>query len=740
MQTLSFLVSAHASALAPMRLRPLARAIRVAVAGLLAGGLAGQALAQAAAGSGPDGLGQQRTMPELAVSAQRDTGLPGAAPGGQVARGARLGLLGNADAMDAPFSISSYTGQWIADRQAVTVADVLAGDAAVRSTGQNSGMLDAFFIRGFPVGEGNLGEVAFDGQYGVAPNYRVLADYAERVEVVKGPAALLYGMAPNGGVGGVINIVPKRATRDLSRFTADASQDGQGGGHLDLARRFGAGRQFGLRVNGSHHQGDTAPGQQSRQADVGALAFDYQDEKWRATLDLVGQRERIDAPSRPFMLDGTLAVPDAPDGRRNVTQAWGWSKVDDRSHLLHAEYDVAENVTLSASAGGVGTDVARLSDQTHTILNARGDTRTTPVYFKFGVHRSTADAGLRARFLTGVVRHDVSLQANVYRDRLGRGATNGTALNSNLYAPYASPVQDIAEPAAVPRTAERKLAGLAVADAMALWDGRMQVTLGLRRQNVQADNFSAAGAVTSSYDRGATTPLAGVVFKPWQHMSLYANVIQGLGMGDIAPATAVNAGQAFAPYKTRQREVGVKAERGGLSATLAAFQITKPSGQLNANGMYGVDGEQRNRGLEWSVTGEAAPGVRVVGGAMLLDAELTRTASAATLGKVPVGVPRRQANLGAEWDLIGLPGLTVTAAVAGTGRQYVNLANTQALPGWSTIDLGARYRTSVAGYGTVLRATVQNAGARRYWANVASYSGFMLGAPRTLTVSATVDF
>jgi iron complex outermembrane receptor protein len=113
--------------------------------------------------------------------------LPETFAGGQVARGARLGMMGNKDVMDTPFSVTSYTAKTLADLQTVTVADALERDPSVRSTGQTGGIVDSFFIRGFPIGEGNLGELAFDGVYGVAPNYRVFTDYAERVEVLKGP-------------------------------------------------------------------------------------------------------------------------------------------------------------------------------------------------------------------------------------------------------------------------------------------------------------------------------------------------------------------------------------------------------------------------------------------------------------------------------------------------------------------------------------------------------------------------
>src|SRR5258708_22097287 len=76
--------------------------------------------------------------------------------------------------------------------------------------------------------------------------------------VLKGPAALLYGMSPNSGVGGVVNVVPKRAlNKDLTRVTMDYASDSQVGEAIDLSRRFGSDRQFGIRFNGLHRQGGT---------------------------------------------------------------------------------------------------------------------------------------------------------------------------------------------------------------------------------------------------------------------------------------------------------------------------------------------------------------------------------------------------------------------------------------------------------------------------------------------------
>lgn len=215
--------------LAQIRFKLLTLAMRMAFAGLLTVGFIDHVHAQAAPQAKQEATGDAATLPEMKVSAERSDALPQPYAGGQVARGGRLGLLGNTDLMKAPFSISSYTSQMIQNQQAITAADLLFKDPSVRSTGQRGGVVDSFYIRGFPIGEGNVGELAFDGQYGVAPNYRVFTDYAERVEVIKGPAALLYGMSPNSGVGGVINIVPKRASpTDLTRLTGNYMSNTQG--------------------------------------------------------------------------------------------------------------------------------------------------------------------------------------------------------------------------------------------------------------------------------------------------------------------------------------------------------------------------------------------------------------------------------------------------------------------------------------------------------------------------------
>lgn len=684
---------------------------------------------------------RQLTLEETAINGtdRRTESLPPVYPGGQVASGGRLGMLGNTQIMDAPLSISTYTSTLIKDQQAVTVGDVLERDSSVRSTGQTGGIVDSFFIRGFPVGEGNLGELAFDGVYGVASNYRVFTEYVERIEVVKGPGALLYGMSPNSAVGGVINVVPKRSLdEDLTRFTASYAMDSQLGGHLDVSRRFGEDRRFGVRINGSVQQGDTAIDKQSRDIDIGAISLDYAGDRLRTTLDLISQKEQFDAASRPFLIAPGVPIPSAANGRTSVSQDWGWSETRDQSALFGGEYDLDDALTVFAHAGGGKSEVARMSDQTPTIINAAGDTSSIPGYYKFEVQRYTVDTGARLRFDTGPVSHSTAVQVTRYRDELSRGIISGPAILSNIHHPVDRPEPSIAKPD-TPKVSESELSGVALADTLSVLDERLQITVGLRKQNIKSDNYNAAGTVTTSYDKSDTTPLFGVVAKPWEHVSFYYNYIEGLSKGDTAPSAASNAGEIFSPYVSRQQEVGAKVDYGTFMATMALFQIKKPSGEL-ASGVFSVQGEQRNRGVELTVFGEIAPGTRLLGGVTLLDGELTKSGVAANRGNKPVGVPEVQANLWAEWDTPWVEGLTLTSGAIYTGSQYVNQANTQELDAWTRFDVGARFTTRIAERPTTLRATVQNVFDREYWSGVASYGAFSQGSPRTLLLSATVDF
>ncbi|WFU19401.1 TonB-dependent siderophore receptor [Bradyrhizobium sp. CB3481] len=668
---------------------------------------------------------------------------PGVVPafaGGQVAQGARLGMLGNTNTLKSPFNVAGYTDKFIRDQQAATGTDALILDPSVRSTHPIGGIVDSFNIRGFPINEGNNGEFAFEGLYGIAPSYRIFTDYVERIEVLKGPSAALSGIAPNGGVGGVINVVPKRAGEDLTRLTASYGSASRFGGHWDVARRYGEGREWGVRASGSLRGGDTPIDRQSETTGVGALALDYQGERYRSWLYLLAQTDRFTAPQRPFLMAPGLQVPKAPDGRLNVTQPWEWSRINDQSVLWRNEYDLTDQVTLFADVGGSHTNVERFFGLP-TITSVGGNTTSTPQFFGLSIDRQTYDAGVRARFDTGFVRHAVTFQGSVYHDELFRRTTNGTAMTSNIYSPTLAPTQFANEIPGRPRLSESNLTALSIADTMSVLNERVLLTLGVRRQGIEATNYIPnVGTIGNSYDKSATTPVVGLVVRPLENVSLYANYIEGLSRGDIAPSqpNVSNGSELLPPHIAKQYEAGIKVDFGRIATTFSAFEISKGSGELVA-GRAAATAETQVRGLEFNVFGELRPDVRILGGVSLLDGTLTKSAIATRVGNTPIGVPNVQANIGAEWDLPWVSGLTLNGAVIYTGRQFVDADNKQPIPDWTRLDLGARYTTAINGRKTVFRANVQNVTGENYWSSVASFGTFFLGAPRTYLLSMTVD-
>src|SRR5690606_2882152 len=105
-----------------------------------------------------------------------------------------------------------------------------------------------------------------------------------------------------------------------------------------------------------------------------------------------------------------------------------------------------------------------------------------------------------------------------------------------------------------------------------------QFTAGIRYQEVGSRNFdTTTGDETSSYDGRAWTPALGLVVKPWENVSFYANYIENLQRGSIVGSSYANSGEVLPPYVSDQYEAGVKVDWGQVTTTLAVFQITQPN-------------------------------------------------------------------------------------------------------------------------------------------------------------------
>jgi iron complex outermembrane receptor protein len=697
------------------------------------------------AGSPPAPQNGITTLPTVRVTGNAETlrgDLPAPFAGGQVARGGGLGLLGNRDIMDTPFSLTSYTSQTIQDQQARSVSDVVKNDASVRTIWADGSYSTQMTIRGFPV---QAQDIAINGVYGIVPPQLTGGlEMVERVEILRGPSALLYGMAPSGAVGGTVNLVTKRATdTPITRLTTSYWSDGQFGTAIDVGRRLGDNNQFGIRFNAAYRDGDTAVDSQQQRVGFASLGLDYRSDRVRISTDVGYQNMRSDNPTRPIYTDNpNFKIPHAPAGDLNLGQSWYYAKSEDTFGMVRGEVDLTDNLTAYAVAGGRHNDFLGLYNFIYLQNNA-GDFRANQYYQPTYADTTTFLGGLTGRLNTGPLRHTIDLSASTLETESGVLAPVISTYRSNLYDPASVAKPSLAGfSSSAPKTSVSRLNSVAIADTISALDGRVQFTAGVRHQEVKVDNYSAVtGNKTTSYDEDAYTPAFAILVKPWQHVSLYANYIQGLSQGPSAPASAANAGTVFAPIKSKQYEVGAKAEFDGFGASIAYFEIKQPTGFVNpANNTFAMDGEQRNRGVEINTYGEVMRGVRLLGGVSFIDGELTKTAGGLNDGNKAVGVPDTLLNLGAEWDLPYVQGLTLSARYIYTSSQYYNPTNTQKIPSWDRVDLGVRYRTRVLDKDVTLRAGVENLFNKDYWAGASTNYGLARGNARTYMMSATVDF
>lgn len=668
---------------------------------------------------------------------------------GQIAHGGRIGMLGEQKAMDVPFNVIGYTSKLVQDQQAKTIADVVKNDAGVQAVQGYGNFAETYRIRGFKL-DGD--DMTMGGLSGVVPRQVMDTQMLERIEVFKGANALVNGAA-SSGVGGMINLEPKRA-EDIptTRIGVDYTGDSQVGGSLDLGRRFGDENQFGARVNLLHREGEGRVDNDNRRTTLASVGLDYRGDRFRSSFDFGYQKKTFHGGEMGIGFAAISEVPKVPSNTKNTGQKWGYSDIENEFGMAKAEYDLTDNWTTYAALG------AQHAHEEGTygapkLTNINGDATISSMDTNRIIDSFSGMGGIRGSFDTGAVSHKVNIgySAQMRSDATAwRMSDKTTNKNVNIYNNH-----DVSMPAYTSvggnyhdplTTARNRTQGWLFSDTLGFFDDSLLFTAAARHQKVVIRNYSNTTGLettTSSFTESRWMPTFGVVYKPWETVSLYANHTEALQPGGNAPKTANNFGQSIGIAHSKQEEVGVKVDYQRVGGSLSLFQIKKPSGVLDNDGYYRMDGEQRNRGLELSVFGEPMFGLRLNGSTLWIDPEMTKTKGGLNDGNDAIGVSRFYAVLGAEYDIKPVDGLTATARVNHTGSQYADSANTKKLDSYTTLDLGMRYRMHLnqEQNDLVWRVGVTNVTNEKYWSGVDDTGVYLYqGEPRTLKLSVSYDF
>ncbi|MBJ9984946.1 TonB-dependent receptor [Acinetobacter sp. S40] len=698
-----------------------------------------------------------QTIRVVASADASATGLMEAYAGGQVASGGRVGIFGNQKNLDTPFNLTSYTNQYIQERQAKSVGDVLKADPSVRVGRGYGNFQENYYIRGFNLGSD---DTAYNGLYSILPRQYIPTELFERVEVLKGASSFLNGAMPSsGGIGGAINLLPKRAGNEpLNRVTVGTDFNG---GYIsnDISRRFGEDQQFGVRVNTAYHGGDTAVDDEEKSLGLASIALDYRGDRLRLSGDMGYSNNRLTA-TRPSVTLGAAitSIPTPVDGSSNYAQKWSYSNEEDYFGSYRAEYDLNDAITAYAAYG------FRHGEEQNSLGNVTLTNATTgaSTFYRFDNARvdmvNTGEVGIRGKFDTGSVQHNLVLSASAFQQNTRNAYFMdwGNQLTTNIYDPvqYNQPEaltplfhgNNMDSPKLTTRT---RLRSIAIGDNLKAFDDKLIVMLGGRYQTIIQDTYQYDNkGKDPSYDESKFTPALGLTYKITPEISVYGNYIESLAKG--LSNTTNNVTTTLKPFVAKQKEIGAKYENGTIGATLSLFDINKQRAIIQ-NSVFGDGGEYVHRGIELNTYGKLTDDITVLGGATWMHAKQNDTGSAVYDGNYEVGVPKFQANLGADWKLPIAQDISLNAQLIYTGSTYASLDNNLKVNDWTTLDLGATYKTQIGQTPTTFNFSVNNVFDKDYWGAVGLYdninstgntnNGYLVaGQPRTFMLSASFDF
>jgi len=693
------------------------------------------ALAPAADGS---------TLPQVTVSADAEEG---SAQSGYVARSvSQVGPWQGRALQDTPYALSVVPAELIENVQAGTPDQIFRMIPTTQlSWPQSQNDTPYVFLRGF---RGVAS--ARNGLPPISIGHGTTTEDVERIEILTGLSGFLYGP---GNVGGLVNYVSKRPTPERYNSVTLGYTGGRNFvAHGDFGGPIDAEGRFGYRINAVTQDGETGVNGFTLRKQFVSAAFD-----WRVTDRLLLQ---IDAARRDYhsqrqaywsLASGAVRPPAGMlDPKRLWSQPWTFYDVESERLGLNARWEVSDALTLRAAYLD-RRDVRTYAFSENAIQRNWTYSQTTfiaaPQRFQGPAWHAFADL----QFKTGPVAHKLTVGHLATRftryDHLDGSDSSGPFTGFTLHAPTHVP-QPLWRPHGLQaswNSSINKQASWMIGDDITFND-RWSMLVGVTRATITSRTRSSLEVPwRTAYKDSATTPTVSLIYKPAPALTTYATYMEALEQGGTANDEyngypVANAGQTMAPLMSKQVEVGVKAEVGGMLLTGALFQIDKGLQYYDASTptrpVYVQDGRQLHRGLEFTATGRLTSNLTLVGGLTLLDASVREQKQNPALeGKRPEETAKRMAKLYGEYRVPGVPGLTLNGGISYTGSSWGDTMNTDRLPGYTLLDAGVRYVMNAGSHPLTLRLNVNNLANKRYWVNRQ-----FLGDARTVALSANLKF
>ncbi|MHA6577522.1 TonB-dependent siderophore receptor [Pseudomonas yamanorum] len=650
--------------------------------------------------------------------------------------------------LETPQTVNVVPAQVMRDQQPRNLDDALTNISGITQANTLGSTQDAVMLRGF--GDNRNGSIMQDGMPLVQG--RSLNSTAERVEVLKGPSSLLYGIQDPGGV---VNIVSKKPELIQSTsLTARGSTFGDGkngsGGNLDTTGPIGdSGLAYRLIVDhededywrnyGTHRESLIAP----------SLAWYGENTK---LLFAYEHREFLSPFDRGTAIDPKTNHPLNIPSTRRLDEPF--NNMEGRSDLYRFEVDHDLNDDWKAHFGYSWNRETYDASQVRVVKVNTNGTLTRSMDGTQGALTTDrfATASLEGKVNVAGMQHDLTLGLDdeyrkIYRADLIRQSPRGTFnYNDPVYG------NEVAgSKVSAPDSNQTDLLrsdSLFMQDAIHLTDQWILVG-GARYQ--MYDQYAGKGVpFTANTDGNGQkwVPRVGLVYRYTDELSFYGSYTESFKPNStIAPlANKSVLDGSLEPEQSKSWELGTKLDMPGrITASAAVFNIEKRNVLVQVGdglaAVYSVAGKVRSRGLELDASGQLTDNWSVIGSYAYTDAVVTEDPT--LKGNRLQNVAKNTGSLSAVYDfgsILGGDQLRVGAGARYVGERSGDAANSFDLPGYTVADAFATYDTKIEGQKVKFQLNVKNLFDRTYYTSAVNTQFVSIGDARQVSVSSTLTF
>ena len=638
--------------------------------------------------------------------------------------------------MNIPQTINVVTRDQLDDQAHHSLADILRYVPGT-TVGQGEGNRDQITLRG----QNTTADFFLDGVRDDVQYYRGLYNI-ERVEILKGPYALIFG---RGGGGGIINRVQKSPLSDDIIYAGQTSINSFGAYDISADVNAPLSDVAAVRINAVYENLDSHrdfvggeryawnPYVAFKLNDAWKLGLSYEYVHDNRTTDrgIPSIATAAGQPNRPILSyrDQFFGVPDV-----NYTQL--------QAHIAKLRLDgaLAANVSFSGTILYGDYDKIYLNVYPNGAATAQNGTVALAAYSDPTQRENfIAQANLVWDVETGALTHKILVGSEYGDQKSANRRFNGTLSTPTIS--LANPLFPTVNFNALSRdtVSDVKFFSTYVQDQISFGE-HIDIVAGLRYDNFDIEGIDLLPAVDRPFARKdeKVSPRLGLIFKPQENISLYGSYSQSFlpRSGDQFLALTVTQ-QNLAPEKFTNYELGAKWDvRPNLNMTLAVFQLERSNATTPdpSNPVASINvGTTRTQGAELSVTGNVTSSWQVHGGYSYQDAVLAGNDSV-RLGQVP----RHQASLWNRYDLSDQ--FAAGLGIIHQSSQFAairTVSNTTKLPAFTRLDAAVYYDLSDA---LQLQLNIENLLNTDYFSDAHNNNNISTGAPLNARVTIRAKF